>query len=221
MKRSHFLISLIVSIVFITTAGCEVFAPDEEIVPTSHPGWTYFEDDFSTTPNGWGTVGQEGGQAYVNYGGMIIRVDTPNSLFWTINKGLYTDTMIDVDAVLLNGPINDNFGVICRFVDPQNFYGFLVTHDGYYGIFKMLNGEMILSGEVKNLNFSETIRQGGYVNHITATCEGDILTLAVNDVVLSEIQDSSFTSGQFGLIAGAYEFPGVEVLFDNFSVTQP
>ena len=221
MKRSHITISLVVSFVLLAVSGCAILAPTEDVVPTSHPGYLYFEDDFSTTPNGWGTVGQEGGQAYVNYGGMIIRVDTPNSLFWTINKGLYTDTKIDVDAVLLNGPANDNFGVICRFVDSQNFYGFLVTHDGYYGIFKMLNGEMILSGEAKNLDFSEVIRQGGVVNHISATCKGDILTLSVNDVVLSEIQDGSFTSGQFGLIAGAYDIPGVEVLFDNFLVTQP
>jgi len=166
-------------------------------------------------------MGREGGEASFNYEGLVIKVYSPNSLYWTVNEGRYTDTQIDVDAVLLNGPSNDNFGVICRFVDNSNFYGFLVTHDGYYGIFKMLDGQMLLSGNRTNLDFSEAIRQGGIVNHITASCSGDILKLSVNDVVLAEIQDASFKSGQIGLIAGAYDTGGVQVLFDNLLVTQP
>jgi len=221
MKKTHFLWIKFAIIILLATSGCSILPGDKEIEPTSHPGWIFFQDDFSTTPNGWGTAGREGGQAYVNYGGMVIRVDTPNSLFWTINGGIYADTTIDVDAVLLNGPTNDNFGVICRYVDDQNFYGFLVTHDGYYGIFKMVNGQMVLSGNRNNLDFSEVIRQGGVVNHITATCQANILSLAVNDVMLAEIQDESFSAGQIGLITGAYDQPGVEVLFDNLVVTQP
>jgi len=166
-------------------------------------------------------MGREGGEASFNYEGLVINVYSPNSLFWTVNEGRYTDTQIDVDAVLMNGPTNDNFGVICRFVDNDDFYGFLVTHDGYYGIFKMLDGQMLLSGNRTNLDFSEAIRQGGIVNHITASCSGDILKLSVNDVVLAEIQDASFKSGQIGLIAGAYDTGGVQVLFDNLLVTQP
>ena len=84
----------------------------------------------------------------------------------------------------------------------------------------MLAGKMVLSGDRTNLDFSEVIRQGGVVNHITATCKGDILRLEVNGSVLSEIQDESFSSGQIGLIAGAYDIPGVEVLFDELAVTR-
>lgn len=202
-------------------SGCEMLTGGSEIEPTSHPGWVFFEDDFSTSPNGWGTIGPEGGEAAFEYQGLVIKIHSPNSLFWTVNEGKYSDTKIDVDAVLLNGPTNDNFGVICRFADNANFYGFLITHDGYYGIFKMQNGKMILSGGKQNLDFSEAIRQGGVVNHITATCSGKILSLEVNDVLLAEIQDSSFSSGQIGLIAGAYETAGVQVLFDNLKITQP
>ena len=166
-------------------------------------------------------MGREGGEASFDFQGMVIKIYSPNALFWTVNEGKYTDTQIDVDAVLLNGPANDNFGVICRFVDNENFYGFLLTHDGYYGIFKMIDGKMVLSGDKTNLDFNEAIRQGGVVNHLTATCNGDILKLSANDVLLAEIKDVSFKSGQIGLIAGAYETAGVQVLFDNLKVTQP
>ena len=221
MKNHWYLTILIMLIFSLIASACAILPGQNEVVPTSHPGWIFFQDDFSTSPNGWGTMGREGGEATFDYGGIVINVYSPNSLFWTVNDGRYSDTTIDIDAVLLNGPANDNFGVVCRFVDNDNFYGFLVTHDGYYGIFKMLDGQMVLSGNRTNLDFSDAIRQGGIVNHITATCNGDILKLSVNDVLLAEIQDASFKSGQIGLIAGAYDTGGVQVLFDNLKVTQP
>jgi len=80
---------------------------------------------------------------------------------------------------------------------------------------------MMMTSDKTNLNYSEVIRQGGVVNHITAECSGELLKLTVNETLLAEIQDGSFNEGQVGLIAGAYENAGVKVLFDNFRVTQP
>lgn len=214
--------SLLLSIILLSVlAGCSVIPPLNPVEEAAHSGYTFLSDDFSTPPNGWGTMGREGGEVLFEYGGLVLKVITPNSLVWSINQPRYSDTRIDVDAVLLDGPVNDNFGVICRFVDNENFYGFLITHDGYYGIFKMLNGQMMMTSEKTNLDFSEVIRQGGVVNHIAAECTGEILKLTVNDTLLAEIQDNSFIEGQVGLIAGAYENAGVKVLFDNFKVTQP
>ena len=220
MKNHCFRIARFTFFIAILISGCSIL-PSSNIIETAHPGWTYFEDDFSVTPNGWGTLGRDGGEVIFEYGGLVIKMNTPNSLYWTVNEGSYADTRIDVDAVLLDGPINDNFGVVCRFSDNNNFYGFLVTHDGYYGIFKMKDGQMVLTGNKTNLDYSEAIRQGGVVNHLTVECTGNVLKLTVNDTLLSEIQDSSFSTGQIGLIAGAYETAGVQVLFDNLKVTQP
>ena len=71
------------------------------------------------------------------------------------------------------------------------------------------------------LGYSDVIRQGGVVNHIQAVCEGNRLSLTVNDTLLTEVVDDSFSEGKVGLIAGSYEDPGVNVLFDNFQVVQP
>ena len=166
-------------------------------------------------------MGRDGGEIGFKFEGLVISVDLPNFLFWTVNGDRFKDTRIDVDAVLMDGSSNDNFGVICRFQDNSNFYGFLISHDGYYGIFKMLEGTMILFSSDGELKFSEAIRQGGVVNHIQTVCQGDILTLIVNDTLLSEVKDASFDAGQIGMIAGAYENPGVKILFDNLKVSQP
>ena len=180
-----------------------------------------FEDDFNQAPNGWGLVDRAGGNIESAYGGMLFTVNLPDFMFWSVNGGIYDDTQIEVDAILLDGPVNDNFGVICRYQDEKNFYGFLVSHDGYYGIIKYIDGSMVTATEKGNLAYSEVIRKGGVVNHIKAVCQRDTLSLSVNDTLLASVVDDSFQEGKIGLIAGAYDDPGVMVFFDNLKVYQP
>jgi hypothetical protein len=211
----------IIFILMLSITACSSIKSMAPLHPAGEPGDVLFKDDFSESPNGWGVLGREGGEIGFQDNGFVISVDTPQYLFWSVNGDRYLDTKIDVDAVLLEGPTDDNFGVICRFQDNDNFYGFLISHDGYYGIFKVVEGILIMSTPDPVLNYNDTIRQGGIVNHIQAVCQGDVLSLYVNDVLLSQIKDDSFTSGQIGLIAGAYDTAGVKVLFDNLVVTQP
>jgi len=213
-------ITLIILCLLLLTA-CDQMKPFSPVQPAAQPGDVLFEDDFSGSPTGWGTLGREGGSIGFEYEGMVITVNLPQYLFWSVNGDRYTDARIDVDAVLLSGPTNDALGVICRFQDNDNYYGFMISHDGYYGIYKMIDGQMVMSSAEGNMNFSEAIRQGGVVNHIQVVCEDNILSLIVNDVLLAEVKDDSFSDGRIGLIAGAYDTPGVKVLFDNLRVTQP
>jgi len=113
------------------------------------------------------------------------------------------------------------FGAVCRFQDNDHFYGFLISHDGYYGIFKMDAGKLILADANSGLRYSDVIRQGGTVNHIQAICQGTTLKLSVNGQILAEVVDSSYTSGQVGVVAGTYENAGSEIFFDNLKVYQP
>jgi hypothetical protein len=209
------------SLLLLGLSGCDQIASVLIGKTPPDPGEVLFQDDFSNNKNNWGTMGRTGGQIGMEYGGMVISVDVSNFLFWTVNGDNYTDAQIDVDAVLLDGPLNDNFGVLCRYVDNQHFYGLMITHDGYFGIFKMIDGEMMLLNGEGEMQYSESIRQGGVVNHIEAICSGDRLSLSVNDTLLSEIQDGDYTSGKAGLAAGAYQDPGVKVFFDNFVIRQP
>ena len=184
-------------------------------------GSLLFEDDFSQTRNGWGEADWAGGKIESKYGGMLFQVYLPNFMFWSVNGKSYKDAQIEVDAILVEGPSNDNFGIICRYQDEENFYSFLVSHDGYYGIFKYLDGKMVSASVDGNMAFSEAIHTEGEVNHIRAVCQDNILSLSVNDVLLASVSDDSFQEGKSGLIVGAYDEPGVVVLFDNFKVTQP
>jgi hypothetical protein len=218
MKKRMLLTCLV--LVFLLS-GCQLFNTAPAIKESSISGTLLFSDDFSSNTNGWGTSGNNIGEINFIYDGLEIKVNTPNSLLWTTTDDMFKDSQIEIDGVLLGGPSNDAFGAICRFQDNNNFYGFLLSHDGYYGIFKMQDGTLALIDSQSGLHFSEVIRQGGVVNHIQAVCQGTTLRLTVNGTLLSEVQDTSFSQGEIGLIVGTYETAGADVFFDNLLVLQP
>lgn len=131
-----------------------------------------------------------------------------------------TDLTIDVDARQAGGPDDNLFGVICRYRDSENFYRFVIGGNGYAGITKRSNGDVtVLSGPL--LTRSDAVDRGQALNHIRATCQGDQLTLYLNDQLVAQATDSEFPSGDVGLLASASKHPGVEIHFSGFSVISP
>jgi len=125
-----------------------------------------------------------------------------------------------VDARKQAGPDDNDFGILCRFRDQNNYYAFLISSDGYYGIVKVKNGkDSVISGS--SLQYSDAIQKGQASNNVQAECIGQNLTLTVNGKKLAEAQDADFSSGEIGLTAGSYNTPGVDVRFDNFVVYKP
>ena len=92
-----------------------------------------------------------------------------------------------------------------------------ISSDGFAVIGKVTGGETeYLSSE--KMEPSDAIRQGAANNHIRADCIGDILTLYVNGQQVATATDSSFSSGDVGLIAGTFDISNTEINFDNFVV---
>src|SRR5512139_4024944 len=105
-----------------------------------------FFDDFSDPSSGWDRVNDEEGINDYSNGGYRIFVNKINWYFWS-NPGLqFTDVVIDVDSQKTAGPDENDFGIICRYQDEQNFYFFTIGSDGFYSISKILNGEESLIG---------------------------------------------------------------------------
>jgi hypothetical protein len=190
----------------------------QQPVPTSD---IIFMDDFTYNTTGWSTWSDERGIVNYENGAMRILVNEPNALHWT-NPGLtFEDVKIEVDATKQAGPDENDFGVICRHQDEQNMYFFVISSDGYFGIGKLKGGEEMLIGMDKFGFDNQTIRAGQATNHLRVDCIGSKLTLYVNDKKLAEVEDSDFPLGDVGLLAGSYDTPGVDILFDNFVVREP
>ncbi len=179
-----------------------------------------FEDDFSNTSSGWHQMNITEGIADYEDGYYKIIVHAKNTDFWAYPGLNFEDTIIEVDAATVAGPLDNNLGVICRHQDIKNFYFFIISSDGYYGSGKVIENEQTLIAANK-MQPSEAITQGYSTNHIKAVCDGPHMSLNVNGVQLTAVEDSALTSGDVGLLAGTFSESNTSIHFDNFVVKKP
>jgi hypothetical protein len=183
-------------------------------------GGILFQDDFSDPSSGWDRVRNDQGITDYDNGVYRIYVNDTNIDYWANPNLNFTDGIIKVEAVKVGGPDDNDYGIICRYQDVENFYFFIISSDGYYGIGKMKDEQQeLISGE--NLLPSDEINQGEATNTIQADCIENTLTLHVNDRQLSQVMDEAFASGDVGLIAGTYDEGGTDIHFDDFRVLEP
>jgi hypothetical protein len=96
------------------------------------------------------------------------------------------------------GPDDGKYGVACRVTDTGSLYSFEISRDGSYGIYKYTNWES--DGLNEGTLDPNTISQGK-INQLEGVCDGENLTLLLNNQPLLQVQDSEYTSGGVGLIA--------------------
>jgi hypothetical protein len=196
-------------------AAAALLAACAEPTPTPS-GAVLFQDDFTNAESGWN---RGGGADYADGRYQILVTETQTKV-WA-NPGLsFEDVIVEVDAVTVSGPLDNDFGVQCRAQDNENYYFFLISADGFQVIGKVFRGEPeFLSADV--MQPSEAVVQGNETNHLRVACVGQELTLSVNGQVVSQASDDSLDHGDVGLMAGSYGEGSVLVAFDNFQVTQP
>jgi hypothetical protein len=180
------------------------------------------QDDFSDTGSGWDRSSTE--EAVTDYtdGRYRILVNAESYSAWANpNQGSYSDTRVEVDATKAGGDDDNEYGLICRHQDINNFYVGTISSDGYYGfLIRQGGGSLELVG-MDAMQPTDAIVQSEATNHIRLDCVGTTLTLYVNGTMVGSVSDSSISSGDVGLYAGTFEFAGTDILFDNFVVYQP
>jgi hypothetical protein len=206
------------SLYVLAGAACQLSPAIGGEIVTS--GGILFKDDFSDPNSGWMQGEDEFGKTEYSNGGLRIFVNSDVTGKISIPRLLFTDVIIEADATKVAGPDDNDYGVICRYQDADNFYFFEISSDGYYSIGKYKDDQLVLIG-MEQMQTSETIRQGQASNRIRASCIGSILSLSVNGQPLAEVEDGDYSTGDVGLIAGTFETPGVDILFDNFKVYKP
>ena len=187
---------------------------------TTPSGGILFEEDFSDITRGWSQVIESHGIMNYDENGYRMWVNTPGYNYWSTAGLNFTDVLIEVDASRLSGPEENRFGLICRYQDAENYYFFIISSDGYFGIGKVINGETTLLGQEMMTHFPG-IKPGEALNHLNASCVGEYLSLYINDQPVAMTKDTDLDSGDVGLLAGAFEKAGVDILFDNFIVYKP
>lgn len=195
-----------------TTCSC---APDDG--PAA-----LFQDDFDNSSDDWGKDQRdEFSRGYAD-GVYFFELYEPNWFAWAYPGGEFEDVSVEMNTSLTSGAVDGHWGIMCRHTDLDNFYYFAISADGYYAIFRMDSGFLkIITGDGRAMAPSSAIRTGQQANHILAVCQGDELSLYVNDVWLDTVTDGTHVRGDVGLGAGSGPGGGFRVQFDDFVVTEP
>ncbi len=103
-------------------------------------------------------------------------------------------------------------GLACRFLDHQNFYGFIARGDAVLMIVKVKDGKVtpLAQGKVRS------IMAGSVDTRLSVECNGDTLRLKARDGASLQAKDSDFTAGKSGLLVIGEKMAGTSAAFDNF-----
>lgn len=215
MKRLHILASFVFLAFLLAACQSPSFAEW-----TTEPGGLLFQDDFSTTDGSWIRVSSPEGAMDYYRSAFRVWVNLSDYDFWSTTGLNFSDVRLEVDAGRLSGPDENRYGLICRYQDAQNFYFFIVSSDGYYAVGKVHQGTRFLLGQ-EMMAYSPHINLGMSPNHLRADCIDDTLAFYVNQQPVALVYDADFISGDVGLLAGSFDQPGVDIIFDNFKVIKP
>ncbi len=184
-------------------------------------GSVLYQDDFSDPSSGWENYSDDdiGTMDYFD-GYYRIHVLGEYQYLMTGPGLIFSNVTVAVDSIKVIGTSNDMYGLVCRATNPDNFYFFVVSSDGYYGIGKVIAGVQSMIASDGMLP-SEIISQGKSKNHLVAECIDNQLALYVNGQHLMSVNDTDLDKGDAGLLVGTMQDEESVVLFNNFSVINP
>lgn len=218
MKRFFVALVLLAATAWLCTA-CDTAALLSGGEQRAQVGEVLYRDDFSNPTSGWDTWNNSGSMVSYFDGALRFVIQDSQYDYWSRPGKRFDNVRIAVEARLADGPTDNDYGIICRYKDQNNFYAFVISSDGYAGILKVINGEYhMISG--KSMEYKPSLNKGKVVNYMGVDCAGSKLALYANGKQLLSADDPEFSSGEVGLIAGAYSKPGVDIRFDNFIVTK-
>ena len=200
--------------------------PTQPLPPPTQPpvqpggGDILFQDDFENPNSGWEIGDYDAGSVGYANGYYFVRSTGRGKTMWGAAFQNFTDVVIDVDTIQVLAPPNDNndYGVVCRLQPEGDGYYFVISGDGYYAIYRAVEGEF---EALVDFTPSDVIRQGNATNHLRVICSGTHLAFFVNGEPVAETDDATFAEGDIGLTATTYEDEPTEVRFDDLIVRMP
>ena len=216
---NRFLPFLFVVIFLLSACGSAPAESTQAPAAAQASGAVLFQDDFAQATTGWDRLLVTEGVMDYYSGGYRVLVNALQTNFWATPRRNFTDVRVEVDTGKLGGPDENRIGLLCRY-NGKDYYFFIISSDGFYGMGIFKDGQAVLLGQTEMLA-SSNINQGLAINHLRADCTGSTLTFYVNGFQVAQAQDTTLPSGDIGILAGTFNEPGVDIIFDNFVVLQP
>lgn len=192
-------------------------APTLAATNTPAPDAPLLADDFEDPASGWGRQVTDQDEKGYDQGAYRIAVYGVDFASWGYPEpeNDFADFVIEVDANRVDGPEDNEYGIITRMQPDGSFYLFSISSTGHASIQKHIGEEWEY---LVDWTESAAVRQGGEINRLRVTCQGARLRFFVNGQAVAQADDADFRSGNIGLLASAGETSGVVVAFDNLRV---
>lgn len=184
------------------------------------PGQVLFSDQFMAGNTGrWLLEGDELTSAEIANEQLVLTVNAPNTIqFATLQEPLFGDFVAEVDGRQRAGPADGSYGLLFRVQDPQRFYRFSITSNGLY-VIERHNPDGTWSRLIPDWVPSEAINQGlNVANRLKVIANGPDFAFYVNDILLQQISDATYTDGAIALSAGTFGGDNLQVSFDELVV---
>ena len=178
-----------------------------------------YADNFSSPASGWKTVDDPAIKIAYQDSALHFQISDLDTLGWSVPKDKrFGDFMLDVDATQVDGPNDNSYGVIFRYVDDRNFYRADISGDGYFALFKYKDGKW---AKLQDYVESAAVKQGQATNHLQIVAKGNQFTLNINGQPVKTFTDGDFPNGNVGVTAGTlFDNAGVHIAFDNVTVSE-
>jgi serine/threonine-protein kinase len=201
-------------------AEARLYAPLRE-----SSGWPLvLADDFSAEGNAW-SIGDYSdslvaGSRSIDDGVYRWKAEAFDDFVWWVipDVDAASDLYLAVDARLIGGVSDAQYGLVFRRVDSENYYLLLVSDDGYFEFVGVSEGDWTLFVE-----WTETSAlRPGEVNRLEIVAQGSQFTFYINGEYVGEYSDDGLTSGKPALVVGLSEAGDTSVVeFDNFELRVP
>jgi hypothetical protein len=184
------------------------------------PGELLVTDDFEDPNSGWQhlqATGVEAGYRDGHY--RVAMAATPNLFTIAVREGpAFDDVIVEVEATQEAGSPAHPFGLVARGQDQSNFHAFVIGADGSFAAVRSANGQTALDSALDATLPAGTLGAAGQANRLRLVADGPKLGFYVNDRLVIEIPQASWSSGHAGIFVSTTGAAPVAVTFDNWRV---
>lgn len=180
--------------------------PETNLSDLGEPDW---KDTFSNAAN-WPIYSDEHVEMWLQNGSLMMKaLNSDKYEAWMLTSAVVEDVYLEASVKTGDCTSLDRYGLLLRAPDATQGYLFGFTCDGRYAI-RIWNGQNFVM--LTDWKLSEHILKGpDQTNIIGVKALGDQLSLYANNKLLTQVNDSTYSVGSFGVFVGAFNTPSFTV----------
>ena len=174
-----------------------------------------WSDSFDST-QGWQLSTDASATVAIEDSVLKIEVHTPGQVAWSAHEIVWKNFEMTVVTEQLDGPLDNEYGVLLRMDNDNSFYVLSISGDGYARAALYQDEVWTVLGA--DWTPSPLINQGLSINALSVTAQDSSILFSVNGEEVLRVDDATLSEGALGLYAGAFGDGGVLIAFDDLEL---